>query len=204
MRSAIRGFDDSMKRWRRGRARGRADRDARLGPSVPSSRSGAAFHGLLLALRGIARATRARPPRARAAARRGARSELRRARRRELRRAAPQTRDLLRDEPEVGRRGAARHRPAPRRRVPGHRRAAVRDRRGARARRRRGRAPGAVPGRRPEAVDLRLAQRRPRRLRGVRRATCSPAGGGARTPLSVNFRSVPAVLDEVDAGARGR
>ena len=48
----------------------------------------------------------------------------------------------------------------------------------ARARRDRGRAPRSLRRRRPQAVDLRLAQRRPRRLRALRER--SLAAGGAR------------------------
>ncbi len=65
--------------------------------------------------------------------------------------------------------------------IPGHRRAAVRDRRRPGARRAAGAAPRPLPGRRPEAVDLRLTQRRPRRLR--RPPTPRP-GGRRRGPAA--------------------
>ena len=57
-------------------------------------------------------------------------------------------------------------------------------------------ATGPLPGGRSQAVDLRLAQRRPRAYDGF----VKDVGGERRAAdrLSVNYRSLPAILDEVE------
>ena len=69
---------------------------------------------------------------------------------------------------------ARRARSALRRRVPGHGPRSVRDPALARARRARGRAAGSLPGRRSQAIDLRLARGRSRGLRGLRARGARP------------------------------
>jgi len=80
-------------------------------------------------------------------------------------------------------------------RVPGHRPPAVRAALGARTRRRRGSAPGSSSSATP-SIDLRLARADLASYEGF--LARMMAAGGETARLSLNFRSVPAVLAEVE------